>query len=168
MSDTAFAHSSDDVSSLERPRAFDTILYGGLVAGTLDILYAVIASGLRGRSPTGVLQYVASGLLGRDSFSGGWKTAVLGLILHFLIAFVIAATYYSASLILPTLIRQAVVWGLVYGVAVYFVMNYVVLPLSAVPRIPFSFVTFISGLLVHALLVGLPIALFARRSAKAN
>jgi len=53
--------------SLEKPKAYRAILWGGLIAGTLDILAAFINSGLRGVSPTRVLQSIASGLLGADS-----------------------------------------------------------------------------------------------------
>jgi len=50
--------------------------------------------------------------------------------------------------------------GLAYGIAVYLFMKYVVLPLSAVTRLtPFD----PAAMIGHALLVGLPIALFARR-----
>jgi len=168
MSDEAFAHSGDESSFLRRLGAFNAILYGGLAAGALDITYALIFNGLRGTSSTRVLQFIASGLLGRTAFSGGLKAALFGVLLHFLIAFIVAAVYYGASLRLPALVRQAVIWGLIYGVTVYFVMNYVVLPLSSAPPLRFSFVTFISGLLVHAFCVGLPVALLTRRSAKAD
>jgi hypothetical protein len=47
------------------PRAFDTILYGGLIAGTLDAIDGVVALGLKGMNPIQVLQYIASGLFGR-------------------------------------------------------------------------------------------------------
>ena len=164
------AQSGRDMPSRARPRAFDTILYGGLIVGVLDGFYAVIASGLRGVSPTRVFQYISSALLGRAAFDGGFKIALLGGLLHFLIAFLVAAAYYVASLAFPTLIRRAVLWGLLYGAAVYFVMNYFVLPLSAVPpaRMPPSFTRLIIDVIGHALLVGLPIALLARRSATAN
>jgi uncharacterized membrane protein YagU involved in acid resistance len=172
MSDIAFAHPDVEVLSLRRPRAFDTIVYGGLTAGVMDISYAIIFFGIRnGAKPARVLQSVASGLLGRDAArAGGMKTALLGLALHFLNALIIATIFFSASLILRTLIRQAVICGLLYGVAVYFVMNYIVIPLSAIgpstSSIPWA--VFLSGLIVHAFLIGLPIALFAKRSAKSN
>ena len=170
MSDIAFAQSSVKINSQGRPRAFDTIVYGGLVAGAMDISYAIIFYGLRnGAKPARVLQSVASGLIGRDAArAGGLKTAALGLALHFLNAFIIAAIFFAASLVLRTLVRHAVIWGLLYGVAVYFVMNYVVIPLSAIGRGTGStpWVVFLSGLAVHAFCIGLPIALFAKRSAK--
>ena len=156
----------EDISrpAAARPRAFQTIIYGGLIVGVLDFLDATIFSALRGVSPTRVWQFVASGLLGRSSFNGGMKTALLGVLLHFLIAFILAAIYYVASLYLPMLLRRAVLWGLLYGIAVYFVMNYVVLPLSAAPPLRFSLASFLNGIIGHALLVGLPIALIAQRS----
>lgn len=151
-------------ATMGRPRAFDTIFYGGLAVGVLDALDATIFNGLRGVSAARVWQYVASGVLGRASFGGGLKTAALGLSLHFLIAFILAGIYYGASLYLPALLRRALMWGLIYGVAVYFVMSYVVLPLSAAPPLSFSLAPFLNGVIGHALLVGLPIALIARRS----
>jgi hypothetical protein len=168
MSHNTFAHSVDDTSSLEHPRAFETILYGGLAVGILDGLYAVIASSLRGGAPIRVFQYISSGLLGRESFNGGLKTALLGILLHFLIAFILAAIYYGASLALPMLIRQALIWGPIFGVAVHLVMRLVVTPLSAASKLPFSVSGLLSALLVHILFVGLPIALLARHSAKAG
>ena len=168
-SDTAFARPAAGATSAGRPRAFDTIVYGGLIVGVLDITDAILFWWLRnGVSPTRILQSVASGLLGAAAFEGGTKTALLGLLLHFLIAFIVVLVYYGASLRFPQLVRRAVPWGLLYGVAVYFVMNYVVLPLSAFPQRPASFALapFLNGVIGHALFVGLPIALIARHSAK--
>ena len=149
-----------------RPRAFDTIVWGGLTAGVLDSVDAVIAFGLNGMNPIQVLQFIASGLLGTAAFKGGLATAGLGALLHFLIALVVAAVFYFASLKLPALYQQAAIWGLVYGTAVYLFMNCLVLPFSAVPKGPFSLPLFLNGLIGHALFVGFPIAWFARRSAR--
>jgi len=167
MSENILLDSKEAVSFRERPRAFDTIIYGGLVVGVLDGLAAVVNAGLRGTSPTHVFQYIAGGLLGRESFSGGLITALLGILLHFFIAFMVAAVYYGASLRFPVLIRQAVIWGMIYGVMVYFVMSYVVMPLSATPKFPFSLAALLTGVIIHIFFVGLPIALIAQRSAKA-
>jgi hypothetical protein len=104
---------------------------------------------------------VASGVLGANSFRGGFKAAALGLVLHFVIAFVAAAVFYVASLKLRFLINQAVIAGVLYGALVYLVMTFVVVPLSAAPfEIRFQLVT---GLLVHIVCIGLPIALIIRR-----
>ncbi len=171
MSDSTLKRSRYDASSSARPHAFGTIVYGGLAVGVLDALDAIIFFGIRnGVKPIRIFHSIASGLLGRErSISGGLKTALLGVFLHFLIAFILATVFYLASSILPLLIRHAVISGLIYGVAVYFVMNFVVLPLSAVPPRtgPIPWAVFLNGVIGHALLVGLPIAFLARRSAKA-
>lgn len=155
-------------SATAKPSAFDTIVLGGLLAGTLDAMDGVVAFGFNGMNPIQVLQYIASGLLGAPSFQGGLKTAALGAVLHYFIAFAVAAIYYAASLKLPMLHVRPVKWGLAYGVAVFLVMNYVVLPLSAVPKSPFSLALFLNGVIGHAVFVGLAIAWFAHRSAKAR
>ena len=108
------------------------ILWSTLVIGVLDATDGVIAYGLRGTNPIQVLQYIASGVLGPASFKGGLATAGLGTLLHFFIAFVVAAIYILASRAIPVLKSQAVVLGLIYGAAVYLVMTYLVLPRSAI------------------------------------
>ena len=147
-----------------RPRAARAILWGGLLAGVGDITFAFVVSGLRGVGPVRVLQSVAGGLLGAAAREGGLATAALGAALHFLIATAAAAVYWLVSLRLDVLVRRPVVCGLLYGVAVYVFMYFVVLPLSAIyfplSRAPSSILLNAAG---HMLLVGLPIALAARR-----
>jgi hypothetical protein len=166
MSENIIKLSSDNSHSFQPPRAFNAILYGGLAVGVLDGLAAVILTSLRGGSPTRMFQTIASGLIGRASLEGGWATILLGVSLHFLIAFIWATIYYSASLKLPTLIRQAIICGPIYGVVVYFAMQIIVLPLSAIGKPPFSFAAPLQGIIVHILCVGLPIAIAARMAAK--
>ncbi|HKI00700.1 MAG TPA: hypothetical protein VKK31_01850 [Thermoanaerobaculia bacterium] len=138
------------------------VLFGTLTVGTLDILDAFIFFGRLGASPTRILQSIASGLLGRASFQGGAPTAALGLVLHYFIAFVIVAVYIFASRRLPALARYPWVFGPLYGLVAYAVMNFVVLPLSAAASSTPAGPVLINGLLIHALGVGLPSALFAR------
>lgn len=147
-----------------RPRASGAIVYGGIVVGVLDGLAASVSNALRGVSPVRVFQYVASALLGPGSFEGGLATALLGVLMHFLVAFAAATVYYLLSLRFPVLIRRAWLCGALYGVAVYFVMARVVVPLSAARTLPLS----PAQIIIHILFVGLPIALLARRSARAT
>ena len=139
----------------------DAILWGGLIAGILDATDGVVVYGFKGLNPIQVLQYIASGLLGSASYKGGLATAGLGALLHLLIAFVAAAVYVFASRYIAPLKNQAVVFGLLFGVAVYFFMNYLVLPFSAVTQSPFSLPLFINGVVGHAIFVGVPIAVSA-------
>ena len=153
-----------ETETMGLPRAFDTIVWGGLLAGVLDSVDAVVAFGLKGMNPIQVLQYVASGLLGASAFQGGLRTAGFGALLHFFIAFVVAAVFYAATLKLPVLYEKPLILGFSYGAAVYLFMNYVVLPMSAVPKAPFSLPLFLNGVIGHGLFIGFVIAWFARRS----
>lgn len=148
------------VSSSERPKAYQAILWAGLIAGTLDITAACVSGVLRGGTPVRVLQSVASGLLGADAFEGGPAAAALGLALHFLIAYGAATVYFVASRKMRFLVDHAVVCGVLYGIAVYAFMNSVVVPLSAAP---FEIAYRLKGLMIHIFCVGLPIALVVRR-----
>ena len=143
---------------------FQPIFWGGLIAGTLDICAACLTSWLRaGVGPVRVLHSVASGLLGVAAFDGGAKTAVLGLTLHFLIATGATVVFYLASRKMMFLIERPVTFGLLYGVAVYAFMNFVVLPLSNVARRPIPVSGRIIGVLIIMFCIGLPIALVVRR-----
>jgi hypothetical protein len=142
------------------------LLPGGLIAGVLDISAAFIDSGLRGRKPMGVLQGVASGVLGAGAVRAGFESAILGAILHFLIAFAAAAVYYAASRRMKFLLQHAIGCGLLYGVAIYLVMTYVVVPLSAAPfRLGTTPSAVLIGVLVHMVCIGLPISLAVKKYA---
>src|SRR6185503_12385898 len=108
------------------------ILYGGLTVGTLDLLDAFIFFGLRsGAQPMGILHSIAAGFLGRDAArAGGVPTAIVGLLSHYLVAFSIVTVYVLSSRAIPVLRKQWLVCGLVFGVVAYFVMTWLVVPMS--------------------------------------
>ena len=106
-----------------------------------------------------LLQMIASGALGPPAFRGGKKTAVLGLFLHFLIAFTAASVYYAISRKMTALIEFPLFSSVIFGSAVHLVMSRIVLPLSAAPKREFSAKAFLTQLIIHVLCVGLPIAL---------
>ena len=150
----------------QRSSPFLFITIAGIVAGTLDLIAAFIQNGLRGIGPVRILQSIASGLLGTASYSKGASSAVLGLFLHFFIATTAALVYYVASRRLHPLLTRPLVWGPIYGVIVWLVMNLIVLPLSAFPhRLSFTPMNVATGLWIHVFFVGLPIALIIRRNA---
>lgn len=141
------------------------ILGGGATAALLDITYAFIAFGLRGASPVRILHSIASGVLGKAAYQGGAGAAALGALLHLGIAVVMAAVYVAASRVLPALNRRPWLWGPLYGIGCYLVMNYVVLLLRFGPRPAPHLDVLLGGVAIHMFGVGLPIALFAARAA---
>ncbi|MEZ5423466.1 MAG: hypothetical protein R2682_10295 [Pyrinomonadaceae bacterium] len=155
-----------------KPRAFTSIVIAGLVVGVLDFLDASIFFPLYYEIGfTDVWHGPASGLVGREAArAGGWDTALLGILLHFLVALCIAAVYYGASRLIPYMVRYPVRSGIVFGVAANFVMQYAVIPLSAIGKVPTwpPLGHFLNNVIGHALLVGLPLALIVRYSAGQN
>jgi len=139
------------------------VLWAGFACGILDITAALVVYGYLGLKPMRLLQGIASGLLGPKAFDGGLATPLPGLLCHFVIAFGAAIVYFVASRGIPFLIQNAVASGVLYGVAVYFFMNRIVLPLSAAAKRPFSFKLMIIGVVIHIFCVGLPISLSIRR-----
>jgi hypothetical protein len=140
-------------------RPYVAVVAGGLAAGVFDIIYAFVLSGMRGGKPLGVLQSIASGVLGAEAYKGGATTAALGLALHLGITIFAALLFLLAARRSALIQRHYILFGLMFGVLVYLVMNFAVLPLSAVPfKIKYTGVDILQGFVSHALLVGLPIA----------
>ncbi|MGQ0660173.1 hypothetical protein [Sphingosinicella sp.] len=144
-------------ASLSRP-----ILVATLVAGTLDILAATILSLIFGRGPAAMLRFVASGPFPAAS-EWGAAGAALGLAVHFAIMAVMVAIYVAAAGGIAALREKPLLWGTLYGLATYVVMNLVVVPLRFEGAFPPSPRGTITQLFCHIVLVGLPIALIASR-----
>lgn len=139
-----------------------TAILAGLAGGAADILTAFVI--YRPATPVLILQSVASGLLGAASFSGGMGSAAVGLAAHFAIAIVFAALFIAAAVQAPVALRKPVLSGLLFGVAVYGVMNAIVVPLSMSPPrpVPSAPDMVALGLMAHALF-GIAIALVTAR-----
>ncbi|MFP5235688.1 MAG: hypothetical protein ACLGSD_07280 [Acidobacteriota bacterium] len=139
------------------------IFLGGLICGVLDLAAALLIYGAMGAAPLQILQGIASGLVGARAFSAGSAGAALGLVLEFVISWGAAAVYVAASHLLPILLRRAALAGPLYGLAVYWFMQLVVLPLSRYHGGAFSWKLTLIGMAIHVVCVGPPIALAARR-----
>ena len=142
--------------------AIPAIAIAGLIAGILDIASAFVIAELKGTGSIRMLQGIASGLLGSQSFEGGMTTAGLGLAIHFLIAFTAASVFYVGSRQFSFLTQHAVTSGLLYGIAVYVFMYWLVVPLVFV-NARHSISRDVTAVIVHMVLIGLPIALVVRR-----
>jgi hypothetical protein len=144
------------------------VLAGGVVAATLDITYAWVFWALKAGVPAQrIFQSVAAGLLGPASFEGGATTAAVGLVLHYFIATTMSVAYYVLAGRYSTLYRRPVLWGAGYGLVLYAIMNYVVVPLSAAGRGSRDLQWIALTVAVHMLFIGIPIALAVRRAHQA-
>lgn len=141
---------------------FHQVIYGGLLAGALDLAYICsFVAILYGIGPQRILHSIAAGWVGRDAAqAGGGATAVLGFASHFAIAVVMAIIYYLAAKRLPALVRHPWRYGALYGLALYLAMNYIVVPLSAAGE-GMKVLQWIdlAHVAAHVLLVGIPCAL---------
>lgn len=146
-------------------QAWRYVFAAGLIAGALDITYACAFWGWKaGVAPTRIFQSVAAGLLGQESFAGGLPTAALGLGLHFAIAIAMALAYYLAARRFSPLHKRVWLCGLLYGLLLYGVMNFVVVPLSSAGPGSIDPLWLTLSVAVHMLFVGLPCALFAKQA----
>ena len=142
------------------------ILLAGFIAGTIDIGAASLINGL---SPFIICQAIAAGVLGKASFHGGLQSAGLGLVLQWIMGIIIAAIYIIAAQIMPVLRRAWLAFGLLYGVGIYFVMNLVVVPLSAAHGKGWHFVPVkFAEDMVAMLVFGTIVAWFARDTTPAG
>lgn len=163
------------ISTTERPAdssapwsPLRAVLVGGLIAGACDMTYALLwFSGVKHVPWTKIPQSVAAGLIGKSSFDGGAATVALGFALHWMIALIWAAIYvYAGRRLLPDLLHKPILYGVAYGAWIYFVMNWVVLPLSAMHTKPHisPLDTWLTGLAIHMLGIGIAISLSASKA----
>ncbi len=140
-----------------------TIALATLVAGTLDILFAIILTLVRGNDPAAMLRFVGSGPFpaATEMGTGG---SLLGLAVHFGLMAVMTAAFVLAARQYPQLVEQPLRWGVFYGLATYVVMNLIVVPLRFGTPLPPKPISIATQLFAHIVLVGLPVALIAART----
>jgi hypothetical protein len=163
------------ISITEQPRVAGrtwtpgkAVLIGGLIAGAFDMSYALLwFAGVKHAPWMKIPQSVAGGLIGKASFDGGAGTVMLGFALHWTIAIIWAAIYvFAGRRFIPGLLRKPIPYGLAYGAWIYFCMNWIVLPLDAMHTKPHfaPLDTWLTGLAIHMLGIGLAISLSAART----
>jgi uncharacterized membrane protein YagU involved in acid resistance len=140
-----------------------TIAIATLVAGTLDILFAIILTLLNGREIPNMLRFVGSGPFPAAT-DMGTAGAALGLLVHFVLMAIMAAAFVLAARQWPALIQKPIQWGILYGLATYVVMNWIVVPLRFDAPLPPKPISIATQLFAHIVLVGIPIALIAARA----
>jgi hypothetical protein len=154
-----------------RNSLFRSIALGGLIIGTADaIIYHWFVSSVLGGYPLiSVYQYIASGAFGESAFAGGIATALLGVLIHFFNAFIVAGVFILSANRIALLHRHPIIGSLLYGFGVFIVMNMIVTPLSATPPLPAPTTPqLIIDILDHLLVIGLPLGILVRRNAQTN
>ena len=156
-----------DPAGARRAHGGWTIVWIGLVAGTLDISENIIFNAFRHVTPRMIFQYIASGLIDGKSFTMGAASVALGVAVHYTIAMTWTVVFYLASRRLLILTRQAAICGIVYGGLVYIIMNFAVLPLTRVPHSAkaVTLASRISGVAALLFCIGLAISLLVRKFA---
>lgn len=142
---------------------FFEIIKAGLLVGTLDILAAFIYYFIQtGRKDVfNVLKYVASGLFGKDAFSGGNQIVLAGLLLHYTIAFVFTLLLFSLFSKVKVFTKNKILLGTGYGVFIWMVMNLIVVPLSSIGVRPFDTVNAVIEILILIVCIGIPLSIRA-------
>jgi hypothetical protein len=139
--------------------------YATAVAGTLDILFAMILTILFGNGIGNMLRFVGSGPFPQATEMGA-AGSFLGLLTHFTLMAIMAALYVFAARRMPALVQRPIQWGIIYGLITYVVMNWLVVPLRFDAPLPPKPLAIATQLFAHVVLVGIPIALITARSLK--
>ena len=155
------------VRSEKRSIAFSTILLLWLLVGTLDIIAACTDLYLNtGKGPDVVLKYVASGVFGKEAFTGGTKMIWLGLLFHYIVALGWTLLFYVLFLTVPFISKYPVVSGILYGLFIWTIMNQVVVPNSNVPvpkAAQFDWMKAGKNALILICMIGLPLSLLCKK-----
>ena len=160
--------SDPSISSNNRSSLLRSIIIGGLIIGTFQfVIQLFLVSSLFYKNPfVTVMQYLSSSAIGNAAFQGSLTTALLGVIFHYFVSFVVAGVFILSADRIPVLRRHVIVGSLLYGIGVAIIMNFVVLPLSAAPSLPPPTpLQFLWLIIESALFIGLPLGILIRRSA---
>jgi hypothetical protein len=136
----------------------------GLIVGALDIISALIDYyTATGKDPIIIFKYISMGLLGTGALAGGTGTVLLGLILHFIIAFSFTVFFWLLYPKIRQLPKHIILTGIVYGIFIWAVMNFIVVPSSQIPGAPFNLAKSLKAMLILIFMIGLPLSYLASR-----
>jgi len=148
--------------SKDSTKLLTAIAWAGLLAGSLDIIAACSLFSIQsGRDPSIVLRFIASGAVGLRALTGGWTMSLLGLFFHFVIAYCWTTLFFLVYPLLPKL--NWIVSGVAFGIIIWLIMNFAVLPLTKVMQRPFDLKQALTGTTILILMVGLPVSFLSAR-----
>lgn len=151
-------------SPVRSPNWYKTVFLTGLLAGTLDITAAIIHFLIRGgHDPVQIFIYIASGVFGQAAYSGNAAMPVLGLIFHYVIAFIWTILFFITYPRVSLLRKNKYISAIIYGAFIWLVMNLIVVPLSSVRQFPFRIDQALTGVAILIVAIGFPVSLIASR-----
>jgi hypothetical protein len=145
-----------------RPKSkFITILLVCLLTGTLDAIAALLIS--YKVPPVIIFKFIASGWFGKQAMSGGIGMVLWGLVFHYLIATIFSVILFQLYPVVIKILRDKYFTGIIYGLLIWVVMNYLVLPFTNIPHGHghIQAIGLIKGIAALIICVGIPIALMA-------
>ena len=141
---------------------FSRIVKAGLLVGTLDILSAFIFYYSKtGKNPLAVLNYIASGIFGKEAFAGGGMMYVAGLLLHYLVAFLVTLFFFWLYPKIKPASKNKLLTGIFYGLFTWLVMNLLVVPMSKVAARPFNWQNAWINMVILIVCIGIPLSYLA-------
>jgi uncharacterized membrane protein YagU involved in acid resistance len=145
------------------------LIKAGLIVGTLDILGACTYYYIKtGKNPLTILKFVASGVFGKTAFESGNIMLLWGLIFHFFIAFSFTIFFFWIFSKIPALSKNRILTGIVYGIFIWTVMQFLVVPLSKTAKSPFNLTNAIIGASILIVCIGIPLSLMAKNATVNN
>jgi hypothetical protein len=150
----------------QRSRTWLFLLTTGLLVGTLDILAAFAnAYFSRGIGPEHVLRFIASGVFGKQAFSGPGSMMLWGLLFHYIIAFACTIVFYVLYPRFIFFIRFPILSALLYSVLIWLLTNRVIMPLSNVPQSngPLDLLDALKSIAILFFMISLPLSLLMKR-----
>ncbi|MDI3318994.1 hypothetical protein [Pinibacter soli] len=139
-----------------------TIAWAGLLVGTLDILAAVVNFKIAtGKDPVLIFQYIASAVFGKDAYNGSLMP-VLGLIFHFIIAYIFTIIFFFIYPKLKLYKYNAVLTGIAYGIVIWIVMNVAVVPLSRIGKFSFKLSNVLLQASILIVMIGIPLSFICK------
>jgi len=139
--------------------ASKTILLAGFIAGSLDIITACTQYYITtGKNPVRVLNYVASGVFGKETaYAPGVGMPILGLLFHYIIAFSFTIFFFWLYPKWKALAWNKFLTAFCYGLFVWAVMNLLVVRLSQTPKGPFDISKAGIAAAILICMIGLPV-----------
>lgn len=145
-------------------KLFKQIAVTTLIAGTLDIIGACISNFVvSGVLPGRILQFIASGVFGKAAFNGGYGMMAAGLLFHFIIAFACTTVFFLLYPKINFLKKSVWLNAVLIALTAWVVTTQVIIPLSKIPKPPFSFIGAARAIVILIICIGLPISYAANK-----